>query len=128
MRNGQGFVYTDTGIRITEAYDETYTWVIHKRGSGTTTQTIIPTIVDYNLTANDTLITNIDSPTEGQLISIAIVPNGFTYTFDTGFLFGDAPPRQMPNGLNTLQIFDFKYVSAANGFVCYSQTINVPHA
>lgn len=125
---GEGFEYTATGIRITMEYDETYTWIIEKLGTGTSTTNPVPTVTDYNLTENDTLIENIAATTEGQLITIAIIPNGFTYSFDTIFLFGDTPPLQTPFGVDTLQIFTFQYISAANKLLCISQALNIPHS
>lgn len=125
---GEGFEYTTTGIRITMAYDETYAWIIEKLGTGTSTTVAVPSVTDYNLTENDTLIENIAATTEGQLITIAIVPNGFTYTFDTNFLFGDTPPLQTPYADGTLQIFTFQYISAAGGLLCISQALNIPHS
>ncbi len=125
---GEGFEYTPTGIRITMAYDETYVWIIEKLGTGTSTTVAVPSVTDYNLTENDTLIENIQATTEGQLITIAIVPNGFTYSFDTIFLFGDTPALQTPNDAGTLQIFTFQYISAANKLLCISQALNIPHS
>lgn len=125
---GNGFEYTPTGIKITMAYDETYTWAIWKLGSGTSTTTQVPTVTNYNLIENDTLIANIAATAEGQEIVIAIKPNGFTYIWDTIFSFNDNWPEQPGAiGENTLQLYEFTYIAAINKLVCSWQAINTPY-
>lgn len=125
---GDWFEYTENGIRITAAYDETYTWIIQKLGTSDSQPIDTPSVVNYNLTENDTLIENIVLSEEGQLITIAIIPNEFTYNWDTNFIFGDTPPIQTPNGANTLQLFTFQYIAAANKLLCVGQSLNIPHS
>lgn len=125
-----GFVYTPTGIRITipgfDASTYDYDVIIEKLGNADATPSDNPNVVNYNLTANDTLIENVTATLDGQLITIAIIPNGFTYYFDTNFLFGDTPPLQTPYADNTLQIFTFQYIAAANKMLCVTQALNIP--
>jgi hypothetical protein len=122
------FLFTPTGIRITAAYDETYTWVIQKLGNADATPTDNPNVVNYNLEADDTLIANVNATTDGQSITISIIPNGFTYYFDTNFLFGDTPPLQTPHDDGTMQIFTFQYIAAINKMLCVTQAINIPYS
>jgi hypothetical protein len=124
---GGGFEYTATGIRITMEYDETYTWVIYRRGTGTSTTTEIPTVVNYNLTENDSVIAAIAATEEGQLVTVAIKPNGFTYDWDNSFGFNDNMPKQPGAiGENTLQTYTFQYYAAIGKLVCIAQGLNTP--
>ncbi len=126
-----GFVYTPDGIRVTipgfDANTYEYTILIDQLGNSEGTVTT-PTVVNYNLTADNTLIENILTVTaDGQKVIVAIVPNGFTYSFDTLFAFGDTPPLQTPNAANTLQIFTFEYFAAISKLVCTAQSLNIPN-
>jgi hypothetical protein len=125
---GAGFEYTSTVIRITMEYDETYTWVIYKRGTGTSEVTAIPMLVNYNLTENDTPITAIALTEEGRLVTVGIKPNGFTYIWDTSFAFNDNWPEQPGAiGENTMQLYTFQYSAAIGKLVCVGQALNTPY-
>jgi hypothetical protein len=125
-----GFVYTSTGIRITiPGFDATqyeYDIIIEKLGSADATPSDTPNVTNYNLTANDTLIENINATTDGQLITITVIPNGFTYSFDTMYIAGDDPTLQTSTNVNTIQVFQFQYIAAANKLLLIGISVNVP--
>jgi hypothetical protein len=125
---GSGFEYTTTGIQITMEYDETYSWVIQKLGSSDSAPIDTPNVYNYNLIADATLIENVIATTDGQIVTIAIKPNGFTYTWDTFFVFNDNMPEQPGAiGVNTVQLYTFQYISAINKLVCVAQGLNTPY-
>ncbi len=125
-----GFVYTPTGIRITipdfDANTYEYTILADRLGDASV-EVADASVVNYNLTANATPITNITLTTDGQRVVVAIVPNGYTYVWGSGFAFSDNWPEQ-PNaiGANTIQIYTFEYFAAANTLICVGQSLNVP--
>jgi hypothetical protein len=129
--NNTGFVYTPTGIRITipdfDANTYDYDIIIEKLGNADATPTDNPNVVNYNLTANDTLIENVNATTDGQLITFAIIPNGYTYTWDTMFVFSDNLPAQPASiAADTIQLYTFQYIAAANKLIINSESLNIP--
>lgn len=91
------------------------------------TEAVTQDSTTYTLVANNTSIVNIAAGTSNtDTYTISIIPAGFTYTFDTIFAFGDTPPLQTPNGLDTLQIFTFQWNSNINKWVCITQSLNLP--
>jgi hypothetical protein len=127
---GNGFVYTPTGIRITipgfDASQYDYDIIIEKLGSADATPSDTPNVINYNLTADDTLIENVNATTDGQVITITVIPNGFTYNFDTMFIAGDQPTLQTSTDENTIQVFNFQYIAAANKLLLTGLSANVP--
>jgi hypothetical protein len=127
-RAGDGFEYTTEGLQITMEYDETYTWVIQKLGISDSQPASTPTVYNYNLTANDTIIAPITATEDGQIVIVAIKPNGFTYDWDDSFGFNDNWPKQEAAiGVNTLQTYNFYYSAAIGKLICYAQGINTTY-
>jgi hypothetical protein len=127
-RAGDGFEYTTEGLQITMEYDETYTWVIQKLGISDSQPANTPSLYNYNLTANATLIENVPATTDGQIITIAIKPNGFTYTWGTFFAFNDNMPQQPAAiGANTMQLYTFQYSAAIDRLICVAQALNTTY-
>lgn len=90
------------------------------------TEAVTQDSTTYTLVANNTSIVNIAAGTSNtDTYTISIIPGGYTYTFDTIFAFGDTPPLQTPNGLNTLQIFTFQWNSNINKWVNIAQSLNL---
>jgi hypothetical protein len=86
----------------------------------------LTSLFNYSLDADDFVVPNIDPSYDGQVVTIAIKPNGFTYSWDTGFKFSDNYPEQPgATGVDTLQVYEFTYFIAANKFVCTDQSLNV---
>jgi hypothetical protein len=126
-----GFVYTSTGIRITiPGFDATlyeYDIVIEKLGSADASPSDTPNVVNYNLTENDTPIEGVNATIDGQIITITVQPNGFTYNFDSNyFIAGDQPALQTPTNENTINIFNFQYIAAANKLLLIGTSLNIP--
>lgn len=122
---GDWFEYTTEGIRITAAYDETYTWIIQKLGTSDSQPANTPTVYNYSLTENDTGIAAVSATEDGQIVIIAIKPNGFTYDWNAFFAFNDNMPKQPGAiGVNTLQTYNFYYSAAIGKLVCYAQGLN----
>ena len=125
---GEGFEYTVTGIQITMEYDETYSWIIQKLGTSDSQPANTPNIYNYNLIANATPIVNVTATEDGQLIIIAIKPNGFTYVWGSAFAFNDNWPEQPGAiGTNTIQLYTFAYSAAIGKLICVNQAINTPY-
>lgn len=129
------FIYTSTGFKIVAAdfnindYDRI---IIDDFNSVspvfTPSGSQLPTVINYDLSANNTLITNPTGiTTDGQQVIIVIKPNGFTYTWDTNFEFSDTEPETpSPIGVNTLQEYTFDYLVSAGKLVASSQSLNIP--
>lgn len=125
---GEGFEYNINGIQITMEYDETYSWIIQKLGTSDSSAANTPNVYNYDLTEDATLIENVPATVDGQIVIIAIKPNGFTYTWDTFFSFNDNWPEQPGAiGANTLQSYSFYYSAAINKLICYTQGINTAY-
>lgn len=86
----------------------------------------IQSLYNYSLEEDGFVVPNVDPSFDGQMIMIAIKPNGFTYTWDSGFEFSDNYPEQPGAiGTDTLQIYTFTYLVAAGKFVCTDESLNV---
>ncbi len=87
---------------------------------------VIQSLYNYNLTEDDFVIPDVDPLYDGQVIMVAIKPNGFTYTWASGYTFSDNYPEQPGAiGVDTLQVYTFTYLAAANKFVCTDESLNV---
>lgn len=85
----------------------------------------IQALYNYSLTEDDFVVPNVDPSYDGQVVIIAIKPNGFTYTWGSGFEFSDSYPEQpFAIGVDTLQVYTFTYFEAAGKFVCTNQSLN----
>lgn len=91
-------------------------------GVATEVQTADPTTITHNLTTD----TEIPFPTNNNnVISIIVVPNGFNYTWASGFVFSDNWPEQ-PGAIaaDTIQVYDFALINSRR--VCVGQSLNIP--
>lgn len=129
------FIYTSTGFKIVAPgfnindYDRIIIDDFNSNSSSivpSLPQT--PIVINYDLTVDATLITNPSGlTTDGQQVIVAIKPNGHTYTWGTMFIFSDTLPEQTDAiGTNTIQVYTFSYILAANKLIIVSESINVP--
>lgn len=80
----------------------------------------------WDLTAN-TLITNPSFGTAFQTISVTVIPNGYSYTWDTNFVFSSTWPEQpSATSANTAQIYIFTYIASQSKWLCTGQSIDIP--
>ena len=87
----------------------------------------VQTLYNYSLVADGFVVPNVNPAFDGQVITVAIKPNGFTYTWDTGFEFTDSYPEQpFAIAANTIQVYTFTYLVASGKFVCTNQSLNGP--
>lgn len=62
-----------------------------------------------------------------QKISITIYPNGFSYTWDSKFLFNFTwPPQPTATSVATAQIYEFTYIASQDKLMCSSQALDIP--
>lgn len=87
---------------------------------GVATASLDTPTITYNLTE----ATEIAFPDNNNSeISIIITPNGFSYTWATGFVFGDNWPEQPGmTGVDTIQIYDFQKINSK--WICVGQSLN----
>lgn len=77
-------------------------------------------LAEYNLTANTQIDYNGDTV---SVLTVAIYPNGFNYTWGSMFYFTDNNPEQpLANGVNTVQLYVFQNVSGR--YICIGQSLN----
>jgi hypothetical protein len=82
--------------------------------------------VEHDLVAN-TLIPNLSAGSAFDTVAVTIIPNGYSYTWDTDFAFSDSCPEQPGAiGAGTMQVYTFQYILSQTKWVCVSQSINIP--
>lgn len=91
-------------------------------GVATETQTSDPTTITYNLTT----VTEIPNPTNNnEAIRIIIVPNGYSYTWASDFVFGvNWPEQRGMYAVDTIQIYDFAKINSK--WLCVGQSLDNP--
>jgi hypothetical protein len=101
------------------------------------TEIIIRILINGSITAGEpvstytyvlteaTEIENMPTGTANQVRNVVVRPNGFSYTWDTNYIFTDNWPEQ-PSAIDvdTEQIYTFLY-RAGVGDVCIGQSLNI---
>lgn len=81
----------------------------------------------YNLIANATVISSLGVGVSNQFATVAVRPNGYTYTWNSVYAFSETWPEQAGAiDTNTLQIYRFQYNKTAAKWVCVGQSLNIP--
>ena len=79
----------------------------------------------YDLTAV-TEIPSMATGTPNQIRHIIIKPNGYDYTWDSGFTWTlNNPEQPSATSVNTKQLYSFMYI-AGIGDVCINQSLDIP--
>lgn len=85
-----------------------------------------PDVTEWNITADNTVITTLGSGTPYQVRTVVVIPNGHTYSWDSTFEFTDNnPPQPGLNGVSTVQEYTFRYYPSLNKNVCVNQSLNI---
>jgi hypothetical protein len=120
--SGGGFSILIPGF---DATAESYELFIDVKGAIPLAQV---TGVRYDLDANAFVIPNLHVGVSFEEQTVEVFPNGFTYDWDTNFLFSETWAKQ-PDAIavSTLQVYTFRFLSSIGKWICVGQSINVPN-
>jgi hypothetical protein len=129
---GDGSAYLSKNLSSDTLTINNYTWqagdilsYILITPAGGSAEPLAPDIIYWNLTADNTLIVAPNLTSDGQQIIIGIIPNGFTYRWDTPFVFTDNYPEQPGAiGIDTIQLYTFNLVQSISKLICNGQSLN----
>jgi hypothetical protein len=124
-----GFTILTGNYAEVDEFDIIPKWCVGSGDSSTPTPTPTPepteTIYNFNLTEN-TVIPDIAHTSTTVLLTIYIRPNGFDYTWDSGYVDGDNLVFEPDaNGVNTLQQYKFQYSSFLGKLILVNKVINI---
>jgi hypothetical protein len=127
------WTYTPTGIQILiDGFDSTTTnadaifkiYIVNPTENDEDADS--GTGLNYNLTAN-TAIPNLTPGNDFEERTVAIIPNGFDYTWGSTFAFSDNWPEQpSATAANTFQLYTFRFSTITNLWACVNQSLNIP--